>query len=155
MILITPLFLLAYRKMARCLSMASEHDLALFLLFLSVSPNGGFQLGYLPLSRCPPAFSCPCVLGLSCCLCIKCPCLHVWWILLFQESAQAFLLLTTFQPLPVFYQRGLNILNSVFWQYWALQYSWLLVLFSSFESLPFFPIISCFHCDFKFFLLAL
>ena len=117
MILITPLFLLAYRKMARCLSMASEHDLALFFLFLSVSSNGGFQLGYLPLSRCPPAFSCPCVLGLSCCLCIKCPCLHVWWILLFQESAQAFVLLTTFQPLPVFYQRGLNILNSVFWQY--------------------------------------
>ena len=33
MILITPLFLLAYRKMPRFLSMASGHDLALFFYF--------------------------------------------------------------------------------------------------------------------------
>ena len=75
-----------------------------FSLFLSVSPSGGFQLGYLPLSRSPLFF----------------PSLCPWLKLLpvHQMPLSACLVntslsrdhsrispLTTFQPLPVFYQR--------------------------------------------------
>ena len=89
---------------------------ASFSLFLSVSPSGGFQLGYLPLSRCPLFFPslCPWLkllpvhqMPLSACLVNTC----------LSRVHSSISPLTTFQPLPVFYHRGLSILHSVFWQY--------------------------------------
>lgn len=57
MILITPLFLLAYRKMARCLSMASEHDLALFFFSISVCLSQWWLSAGLPaIVQMPPCF---------------------------------------------------------------------------------------------------
>lgn len=109
-------FLVADREMFKCPIVGSEHDLAPFsisdfLLWLSAGLPAVVQMH-------PTVYS-PCVLGSSCCLCLKCPCLYVWWILthLLRVSASLSSSVNPFQPLPISYQTALNILNFVLWQY--------------------------------------
>lgn len=97
------MFLVAYRKMSKFLIMTSEHDLAPFSIsdFLLL----WFSAGLPAVVQTHPTVCRPCVLGASCCLCLKCPCLYVWWILTHLSgvvSSSISFSVNPFQPLPSF-----------------------------------------------------
>lgn len=120
--------LLLTEKMSKFLNMTSEHDpvpfsISDFLLWLSDGLPAVVQMH--------PTVSCPCVLGSDCSLCLKCPCLYVWWILTHLSRVHYSLssLVLPFQLFPIFCQTALSIVNSVLRYYRSTKPLNILVVF--------------------------
>lgn len=74
-----------------------------FCFWLSLS---AVPLMWLPaVLQMHPTIYHPCILGSSCCFCLKCPCLYAWWIFthLSRVSSGICSSANPFQPLPIFY----------------------------------------------------